>query len=88
MYTNVATPRPATPLWELARKHDLFRAPAEDPFPYLVEGMKLPGATPGQMKKTRLYAEYTKFGWRPKLEPEDSVVLPVLFHKARRSLRV
>jgi len=89
MYTNVATPRPGTPLWELARKHDLFRTPADDPFPYLVEGMKLPGVTPGQMKRTRLYAEYTKV----RLAARNGnlnipVVLPALFHKARRSLRV
>jgi len=51
--------------------------------------MKLPGVTPGQMKRTRLYAEYTKV----RLAARNGnlnipVVLPALFHKARRSLRV
>ncbi len=85
MYTNVATPRPGTPLWELALKHDLLRAPADQPFPYLVQGMKLPGVTPQEMKATRLYGDIAKIRLAAR---NGNLNMPVLFRKARRSLRV
>jgi anaerobic magnesium-protoporphyrin IX monomethyl ester cyclase len=40
---SVATPRPASVLWEVAHKHRLFRIPPQQPFYYTAEGLSLPG---------------------------------------------
>jgi len=60
MGTTISTPRPASPLWDLAHKHDLMKAPPGTPFPYLAEGMKLPGVKSYQVKKTILRAYLAK----------------------------
>jgi radical SAM superfamily enzyme YgiQ (UPF0313 family) len=56
----VATPRLATPLWELATKYHLFKESPEEPFSYLREGMRLPGVSATQVRKTILRANYVK----------------------------
>ena len=85
MYTSIATPRPGTPLWTLALKHDLLRRPPEEPFAYLAEGMKLPGLTRRQVRLTRLYGNYAKTRLAAR---NGNLNMPVVFRKARRSLRV
>ena len=85
MFADVATPRPGTPLWDVALKHRLLKIPAEEPFAYLAEGMNLPGVTPFQVTATRLQANYVKT--RMAIE-NGNVNLPVLFSKARKSLWV
>jgi len=85
MYTSISTPRPGTPLWDLALKHNLLKIPAEQPFAYLAEGMNLPGVLPLQVTATRQYANYAK----AKLALQNgNVNLPTLFRKARKSFRV
>jgi radical SAM superfamily enzyme YgiQ (UPF0313 family) len=85
MYTSVATPRPGTPLWSLALKYDLLRYPLDQPFAYLAEGMKLPGVTRRQVRLTRLYGDYAKTRLAVR---NGNLNLPVVFRKARRTLRV
>ena len=85
MFTDVATPRPGTPLWDVALKHRLFKIPAKEPFAYLAKGMNLPGVTPFQVTATWLQANYVKT--RMAIE-NGNVNLPVLFGKARKSLWV
>jgi hypothetical protein len=85
MYTSIATPRPGTPLWALACKHALTKAPADRPFAYLAEGMNLPGVSDLEVRAARLYANAVKV----KLATQNgNVNMPILFRKARRSLRV
>jgi anaerobic magnesium-protoporphyrin IX monomethyl ester cyclase len=60
MATAVASPRPATPLFDLAVKHNLFNSPPDDPFPYLTEGLRLPGLTRYSVARTMLWADYAK----------------------------
>jgi hypothetical protein len=60
MATAVASPRPATPLFDLAVKHNLFNTDADDPFPYLAEGLRLPGLSKLDVAKTMLWADYAK----------------------------
>ena len=85
MYTSIATPRPGTPLWTLACKHNLTKIPADRPFAYLAEGMNLPGVSALEVRAARLYANAVKV----KLAARNgNVNMPVLFRKARRSLRV
>jgi len=85
MYTSIATPRPGTPLWTLACKHALTKTPADRPFAYLAEGMNLPGVSALEVRGARLYANAVKV----KLAARNgNVNMPVLFRKARRSLRV
>ena len=83
--TSIATPRPGTPLWEVAGKHGLHRVAPDQPYAYLAEGMNLPGVSRRQVKATYLYANYAK----PKMAWQNgNVNLPVLFRKARKSFRV
>ena len=85
MFTSIATPRPGTPLWQLAVRHGLLRNPPEQPFSYLAEGMNLPGISRAEVRATRLHATFAK----TKLAVQNgNVNMPVLFRKARRSLRV
>lgn len=60
MATAVASPRPATPLFDLAVKHSLFNTDAADPFPYLAEGLKLPGLSKYDVARTMVRADYAK----------------------------
>ncbi len=85
MFTDVATPRPGTPLWDVAVRHRLLKIPAEKPFAYLAEGMNLPGVTPFQITATRLHANYVKTRMAIR---NGNVNLPVLFSRARTSLCV
>ena len=85
MFTSFTTPRPGTPLWDVALRHRLLKVPADEPFAYLAEGMNLPGVTPLQVKTTRLHANYAKTRMAIR---NGNVNLPVLFRKARKSLRV
>ncbi len=85
MFTSIATPRPGTPLWDLAVRHGLLRIPPEQPFSYLAEGMNLPGISRAEVRATRLHATFAK----TRLAVQNGHVnMPVLFRKARRSLRV
>ncbi len=85
MFTSIATPRPGTPLWDLARKYDLLKIPAQEPYSYLEEGMNLPGVSPRQVRATRLHASYEKTRLAAR---NRNLNWPILFRKARRSLRV
>lgn len=85
MYTSIATPRPGTPLWNLALKHNLNKIPAERPFAYLAEGMNLPGVSALEVRAARLFANAVKLQLAAR---NGNVNMPVLFRKARRSLRV
>jgi radical SAM superfamily enzyme YgiQ (UPF0313 family) len=85
MFADVATPRPGTPLWDVALKHRLLKIPAKEPFAYLAEGMNLPGVTPFEVTSTRLHANYVKTRMAI---GNGNVNLPVLFRKARKSLWV
>lgn len=85
MFTSLATPRPGTPLWSLAVKHNLFKVPAEEPFAYLAEGMVLPGVSALDVRATRWHADYAKARLAAR---NGNLNMPVLFRKARRSLRV
>lgn len=85
VHTSISTPRPGTPLWTLALEHGLLRAPADQPFPYLVEGMNLPGVSRAQVRGAWLRAEWTKA--RLALR-NGNINLPILFWKARKSFRV
>lgn len=60
MGTTISTPRPKTPLWDLAEKHGLLKAEPTDPFPYLLEGMNLPGLKPLEIKRVMLEAYLLK----------------------------
>lgn len=60
MATAVSSPRPATPLFDLAVKHDLFNTHRDDPFPYLAEGLRLPGLSRFDVARTMVYADYAK----------------------------
>lgn len=60
MATAVASPRPATPLYELAVKYGLFNADPGDPFPYLAEGLRLPGLSRYDVARTMARADYAK----------------------------
>ena len=85
MFTSISTPRPGTPLWTLALKYDLLRVPADQPFAYLAEGMKLPGVSAADVRATRRYGQVAKVWLAMR---NRNVSLPVLFRKARRTLRV
>jgi radical SAM superfamily enzyme YgiQ (UPF0313 family) len=85
MFTSIATPRPGTPLWTLALKYNLLRVPADQPFAYLAEGMKLPGVSAADVRATRRYGQFAKIWLAMR---NRNVSLPVLFRKARRTLRV
>jgi radical SAM superfamily enzyme YgiQ (UPF0313 family) len=60
MATAVASPRPSTPLFDLAVKHNLFNAEGGDPFPYLAEGLRLPGLSRFDVARTMVWADYAK----------------------------
>jgi anaerobic magnesium-protoporphyrin IX monomethyl ester cyclase len=85
MYTSVSTPRPGTPLWTLALKYGLLRVPPDQPFSYLAEGMRLPGVSRQQVRATKLEANYEKIRLAAR---NGNLNLPIVFRKARRSLRI
>lgn len=58
--TALATPRPGTPLWDLAVARDILKIPADEPFSYLGEGMRLPGISSAQMRATVVQANLAK----------------------------
>lgn len=60
MATAVASPRPSTPLFDLAVKHHLFNTDDRDPHPYLAEGLRLPGLSRFEVAKTMVWADYAK----------------------------
>lgn len=60
MATAVATPRPCTEMWDLAKQHNLFKVPTTTRFSYLTEGMNLPGVTPSQVRWSMLKANWAK----------------------------
>ena len=60
MATAVASPRPATPLFDLAAKYRLFNADSADPYPYLSEGLRLPGLSKYEVARTMVWADYAK----------------------------
>ncbi len=85
MFTSIATPRPGTPLWDIAARHGLLKVPPDRPFSYLEEGMNLPGVSHAEARVTRLHASAVKV----KLATRNgNINFPVLFRKARKSLRV
>jgi anaerobic magnesium-protoporphyrin IX monomethyl ester cyclase len=53
---GVATPRPSAPMWDVAKKYNLFRMPSSQPFYYVEEGMALPGISRAEMRRTLLIA--------------------------------
>ena len=85
MYTSVSTPRPGTPLWTLALRHDLLRAPAEQPYAYLEEGMNLPGVSRAQVRRLKGLGDCAKAGLALR---NGNVNLPVVLQRARRTFRV
>jgi len=85
MYTSVSTPRPGTPLWTLALRHGLLRAPAEQPYAYLEEGMNLPGVSRAQVRRLKGLGDCAKAGLALR---NGNVNLPVVLQRARRTFRV
>jgi len=56
MSVAIATPRPSAPMWDVAKKYNLFRVPSSRPFHYIEEGMALPGISWAEMRRTLLFA--------------------------------
>lgn len=52
MSISVSTPRPSSPMWNLAKQHQLFRSDTSEPFYYMARGMSLPGISYSEVKRT------------------------------------
>ncbi len=54
MSISVSTPRPTSPLWDLAKQHNLFSGNTGEPFHYMARGMSLPGISKSEVARTLL----------------------------------